>query len=96
MKPTSPYSNTPTIKKYVEYLDVLVLKEIESSIDDEVYILESKYNQRPDLLAYDLYGTSRLWWVFAVRNPDVLIDPVRDMSTGIEIFLPSKKIVDNL
>jgi hypothetical protein len=34
--------------------------------------------------------------VFAVRNPDVLIDPVRDMSTGIEIFLPSKKIVDNL
>ena len=47
-----------------------------------------QYENRPDLLAYDLYGDVNLWWVFAVRNKDVIKDPVYDMVAGVTIRLP--------
>jgi hypothetical protein len=40
------------------------------------------------LLAYDLYGSTKLWWVFAQRNMNVIKDPVYDMVTGTKIYLP--------
>jgi hypothetical protein len=46
------------------------------------------YEYRPDLLAYDLYGDSRLWWVFASRNPNRLKDPYFDFVSGLGIYLP--------
>jgi hypothetical protein len=47
------------------------------------------YEFRPDLLAYDLYNDSRLWWVFAERNPNKLgYDPYFDLVAGIEIYIP--------
>ena len=49
--------------------------------------------QRPDLLANRLYETSELWWVFAIRNPDILTDPIRDFKTGVTIALPSAESV---
>jgi hypothetical protein len=39
-------------------------------------------------LAYDLYNDSRLWWVFAQRNPNRLKDPVFDFVAGTSIYLP--------
>jgi hypothetical protein len=48
----------------------------------------SKYENRPDLLAYDLYGDSRLWWVFAVRNPSVIKDSIYDLVSGVSIYIP--------
>jgi len=53
-----------------------------------VYTIESQYRHRPDLLAYDLYGSTKLWWVFAQRNMDTLKDPVYDMKVGTQIYLP--------
>ena len=52
--------------------------------------VSNKYAQRPDLLAYDLYGNSRLWWVFAQFNPDTLNDPIVDFVAGLEIVVPEK------
>jgi len=40
------------------------------------------------LLAFDLYGTPRLWWVFAQRNPDQIEDPIYDFKPGVTIQLP--------
>jgi len=40
------------------------------------------------LLAYDLYNDSKLWWIFAQRNMDVLKDPVFDLEPGVEIYIP--------
>jgi hypothetical protein len=37
-----------------------------------------------------LYGTSKLWWVFAQRNLDVIQDPVFDFIAGTQIFVPKK------
>lgn len=92
----SPYGKTPVLTNYFPYLDVWVPPTITVSDNDEVYTIESKYNERPDLLAYDLYGSSKVWWIFMYRNPDVLIDGVSDFLAGKEIFIPNKRDVDKL
>jgi hypothetical protein len=66
---TSPYYSTPTINGY---LDVILFREIVGQTDDILYEIEPKYENRPDLLAYDLYGNVKLWWIFSVRNKDII------------------------
>lgn len=83
---TSPYANT-TVNPSGE-LGILKIRSVPADDDDFLYEIEPQYTHRPDLLAFDLYGTSKLWWVFAQRNMDVLKDPIFDMKPGIKIFLP--------
>lgn len=71
------------------FLDINKLPNIRVTLSDEQYVIDPAYNERPDLLARQLYNNSRLWWVFALRNPDVIKDPIRDFTSGTEIFLPS-------
>lgn len=78
------------------FLDVNDLPRIPILDDDEQFIITSGYEERPDLLAYALYENSRLWWVFSLRNPDVLIDPIRDFKSGTVIYLPNRVSVDNI
>lgn len=78
------------------YLDVNTLPNIPKSASDQVYTIDSRYSKRPDLLASELYGTSQLWWLFALRNPDVLVDPLEDFTPGKEIYLPSASAIDKL
>ena len=59
---TSPYFETPERN---DYLEILEPRTITAEQDDQSYTIERTYAYRPDLLAYDLYGTPRLWWVFA-------------------------------
>lgn len=84
-KPSSPYRNT-TFKDF--YLDLWNKPDIPVTEDDERFIITPDLERRPDLLANRLYGTPNLWWVFAIRNPDILIDPVEDFVAGVEIFVP--------
>ena len=83
---TSPYNGTPT---FGPFLDVWKAKTINPAVDDAHYQIDSVYNLRPDILAYDLYKDSNLWWVFAIRNPDVLKDPVMGFRTGVVIYVPT-------
>lgn len=83
---SSPWANT-TINNN-EYLDILRIRPVPAESDDIVYTIETQYTYRPDLLAYDLYGDRRLWWVFAQRNMDLIKDPVYDMVPGLKIYLP--------
>ena len=82
---TSPYFTTSELP---EYLDILSPRTITAELDDQFYTIERTYAYRPDLLAYDLYGTPRLWWVFAQRNPDEIEDPIYDFKPGVTIQLP--------
>jgi hypothetical protein len=50
---------------------------------------------RPDLLAYDLYNDSKLWWVFSQRNPNTLKDPLFDFVLGTWIYLPQYTTLEN-
>lgn len=84
-------SNSPWGKTKIkgnEYLDILKIRPVPAESDDIVYEIEPQYTYRPDLLAHDLYGNHKLWWVFAQRNMNVLKDPVYDFEAGIEIYLP--------
>lgn len=82
---TSPYFST---SENTISLDFLVPRTITAEQDDVLYTIDRIYAYRPDLLAYDLYGTPRLWWVFAQRNPDTIEDPVYDFAPGVTIQLP--------
>ena len=85
-KQTSPYYKTQT---YGFFLDVADIPTIPMVASDVVYKIDAIYKNRPDLLAYDLYGDAALWWVFAARNPNRLgFDPYFDFKTGVEIYIP--------
>lgn len=85
-KTMGPYSQTLITRS--GYLDIMVPISIPASDDDLSYEIAPAYEHRPDLLAHDLYGDRSLWWVFARRNPDILIDPVFDFVPGVSIYLP--------
>lgn len=81
---TSPWFNTPVTHNY---LDLLSIRPVSAEKDDFLYTIEPQYSMRPDLLAFDLYGTSSLWWVFTQRNLDVLQDPILDFVPGTKIYI---------
>ena len=81
---TSPWFTTPTAQ---DYLDLLTIRPVSADPDDFLYTIEAQYTYRPDLLAYDLYGDQKLWWVFIQRNLDVLQDPILDFVPGKQIYI---------
>lgn len=83
----SPYAETPLENGY---LGVYVPRAVPSEPTDSKIEVPSQYEHRPDLLAYDAYGDARLWWVFAVRNPEVIKDPIYDLKSGMSIYIPKK------
>lgn len=90
----SQYSPYRISKLYRNHLDVLTYRSISKEADDIVFTINDIYALRPDKLAYDLYGTSELWWVFAVRNPNVIEDPIFDFQVGKKIYLPKKQTLE--
>jgi hypothetical protein len=82
---SSPYYLTD---QSAGYLSVMSWRTISAETDDILFTVTNSYQNRPDLLAYDLYGDVGLWWVFAQRNPSVIQDPVFDLQAGIKIYLP--------
>jgi hypothetical protein len=82
---TSPYYATGYSQFF---LDVMVDRPIPRLTDDLSFIINQTYQYRPDLLAFDLYQNSNLWWVFYQRNPNSLTAPPLDFVAGKRIFLP--------
>ena len=82
---TSPYYQTGYSQFF---LDVMVNRPISKETDDLEFIINQTYQYRPDLLAFDLYQDSNLWWVFYQRNPNTLTAPPLDFKPGVKIFLP--------
>ena len=82
---TSPYFETGYNQFY---LDVMVNRSIPKEDDDLQFTINNTYQYRPDLLAYDLYQTPTLWWVFYQRNPNTLTAPPLDFTIGKIIYLP--------
>jgi hypothetical protein len=84
---TSPWLNTPQNNLYLELLEI---RPVPAEADDYRYTIENQYRHRPDLLAYDLYGNAKLWWVFVQRNMSVIKDPIYDFVPGVTIYIPKK------
>jgi len=82
---TSPYYTTG----YTQfYLDVMNNRPIPKMPDDLQFVITELYQYRPDMLAFDLYETPTLWWVFYQRNPNTLQTPPLDFKTGTTIYIP--------
>ena len=82
---SSPYYTTEITNGY---LDIMSAREIPGQRDDILFTVTKNYGYRPDLLAYELYGDVNLWWVFAVRNKNIIKDPLFDFEAGLKIYLP--------
>ena len=91
-KKTSPWATT---KQNRLYLDILSIRQVPAESDDFKYVIENQYRHRPDLLAFDLYGDPKLWWVFVQRNMDVIKDCIYDFEPGTVIFIPKKSNLQN-
>lgn len=79
-----------TTKLSGEFLGVWTPRPFPAEKDDILFRIKPAYDLRPDLLANDLYGDPNLWWVFSVRNPNTLKDPLWDFVVNAEIYVPKK------
>ena len=70
------------------FLDTMTNRPIPRNTDDQIMLINQTYQYRPDLLAYDLYNSAGLWWVFYQRNPNTLTKPPLDFKAGTQIYLP--------
>jgi len=86
-KPDSFYAKTNSIDFYLDIWENTVNVSTKGDTSIEIH---TKYNLRPDLMAYDMYGSPNYWWVFALKNKDKLIDPVEDFKAGLTIVVPAK------
>jgi len=91
---TSPYATT---KQSSSFIGLYAHRSIAPNREDQRVTISLKYNLRPDLLSYDLYGTPDYWWIFAVRNPNDIRDSIWDFTTGKVVWVPSvsylKKVI---
>lgn len=85
---SSPYNSTGV---FGNFLDVIAYTPVTQRDDDVLYTIDNVYEFRPDLLAFDLYGDSALWWVFRSRNPNSIDDPIFDFRSGVSIYIPKKE-----
>lgn len=80
----SPFRSTPVVGNFMAYY---IHRRIDPQDNDIQATLDNqRYVERPDLLAFDLYQDSDLWWVFGVRNG--FEDPVYDLQLGVEMYIP--------
>jgi hypothetical protein len=91
---TSPWNKTTFTNS--GSLGILRIRPVPASSDDPQYTIETQYTHRPDLLAYDYYGTTKLWWIFAQRNMDIIKDPVYDIEAGVTIYLPKPETLKQI
>lgn len=89
----SPYYDT---RQTSWYLLPIELRIITPDLSDTVFSITGKYVNRPDLLSNDLYTSPAYWWVFMVRNMDVIRDPIWDFTIDTLIFLPTKSRLQSL
>ena len=56
---------------------------------DIIYVMEKKYEGRPDLLGYMFYGDPGLWWVIGQYN--TIQDPNVELVEGKVLIIPTKE-----
>lgn len=83
----SVYRKTPIVNN--KYLGIFNPGNLDvSNTTTTTVTLENRHQFRPDVLANELYGNPKLWWVFAQFNPDELVDPIMDFTSGKQIVVP--------
>jgi hypothetical protein len=81
----SPYAKV----KQTWYLGYNLPNGIDKASTDIHYTIPNKYDEQPWRLAAELYGNERLYYIFALLNPNELADPIYDFTAGKTISIPS-------
>src|SRR4051812_2754896 len=90
---SSPYAVTPQLTwRLSQYKH----RRIPPASTDTLRVLPPKFNNSPDRLSYDLYCTQQYWWVFMLRNMNVIREPVFDMRAGISIYVPPLETINTV
>ena len=89
-KKSSPYKDT-SIKDF--YLDLWNAPEIPVDENNRSVVIANEHHKRPDLLSFELYNNPNFWWVFAMVNKNILIDPIEDFTAGTTIRLPDNGFI---
>lgn len=90
---------SPWFKTTIKNKTILDLQEPRYLLNDpfdEEYVIEQQYDLRPDLFSYHTYGTSKYWWIFQQRNPNLMKDPVFDFRAGKTIRVPSIENIEKM
>ena len=69
------------------YLDTAKLDSLQDASGNYVVVPPS-CEHRIDLFSYKQYGSSRLWWVIALANADIIKDPIWDFKAGLTVLVP--------
>lgn len=81
------FKNTSQINNIRDYWGDIYLPHDPET--DQEFTITMEYENKPGLLAYDLYGSARYNWVFAFYNRDLISDPLVDMVNGLTITIPA-------
>ena len=57
-------------------------------VTDMIIEVTQAMSGRLDLLSYELYGTSDLWWVICDLNQ--IVDPMTEANTGAQLRVPRR------
>lgn len=85
----SRYSMGGTTDVYANRLGWWERKIHTISDDDIIYTIQPYEHQRPDILAYRVYGKSSLMWTILQYNS--IVDVTTEFVTGKDIRLPSEQ-----
>lgn len=69
------------------YLDVSKLDSLKNARGAYV-VVPPGCEHRIDLFSYSQYNSSRLWWVIALANADLIKDPIWDFKAGMTVIVP--------
>lgn len=75
----------------IEFFDTPDFSEFPLSPNDKIITIDQKYLGRLDLIAFDYYNDSNLWWVIALVNNIELIPT--SMWVGMSLRIP---VLDNV
>ena len=76
---------TETNGAFVEWWDK---RDVAKDPSDIIYIMEAKYEGRPEMLGYVFYGDTGLWWVICQYNG--ILDPMNELKEGVALLIPTK------
>ena len=68
-------------------LEWWIRKDLPQDPSDLVYLMEKKYENRPDLLGFIFYGDSLLWWIICQYNG--ILDPHEELVEGRVLLIPT-------
>lgn len=84
------YKNTPITDFYLDLASLPTAAELVQGKTTETIVVDPKFQHRPDLLSYSLYGNSNYWWTIVLINRNQIKDPIRDLKAGMVIRVLSK------